>query len=288
MKEYLKEILPERIFKAIFDSDVIQGQLEEIRIRKNRQAYAISSGNNILIDIIAKDSEMQEILSIISNNSLYAHRDTLSKGYITVKSGIRIGIIGRASTEQGNVVGIYDISEFSIRIPNYITINISEIQEIVRKNSVLFYAPPGEGKTTLLRSIIKYIASGSGAKRIGVIDTRDELKFDLDDKELLVSILSGYPRKLGIEIAVRTINSQVIVCDEIGDESEAEAIIKAQGAGVPLIASCHGSSIKDIFSHSGIEKLHKAHIFDYYIGIRRSNNNFAYSIYKWEDANDFI
>ncbi len=288
MKEYLKEILPDRIFKAVFESDVRGGLLEEIRIRKNRQAYIISSGRNILIDIAARESEMQDILSIISNNSLYAHRDTLSKGYITVRSGIRIGIIGRASTEENDVVGIYDINEFSIRIPNSVSVNISEIQEIIGKSSILFYAPPGEGKTTLLRAVIKHISSGRTAKRTGVIDTRDELKFDLDDKALLVSILSGYPRKLGIEIAVRTMNAQIIVCDEIGDEDEAEAIIKAQGAGVPMIASCHGASIEDIFSRSGIAKLHKAHIFDYYIGIKREGNDFLYKVCKWEDANDLI
>ena len=153
----------------------------------------------------------------------------------------------------------------------------------------MIYSPPGEGKTTLLRELIIKLSQGTNAKRIGVIDTRDELAFGLEDGALLVSILSRYPRALGIEIAVRTMNSQIIVCDEIGDIEEANAIIEAQGAGVPLIASCHGKSTKDILSHLGILKLHRAKIFDYYVGIKRANDqNFIYTVTPWEKANELL
>ena len=74
-------------------------------------------------------------------------------------------------------------------------------------------------------------------------------------------------------------NAQIIVCDEIGNERDASAIIDAQGAGIPIIATCHGNSIKDIFSHTGIKNLHKAGIFAYYVGItRKPNFQFYYNI----------
>lgn len=289
MYRQIFEIIPPRISNAIRKSDIDIGFVEEIRIRLNRQAYMIVSGKNILINVIANDDEMQWILKNISHNSLYAFRDTISNGFITVDGGIRVGIIGRASVDSGRIVGVYDISEFAFRFPNNIRINCSDIIPLIQLGSVLFYSPPGVGKTTLLRSITKELSKGRNAQRIGVIDTRGELASTLGEKELLVSILSGYPRKIGIEIAIRTMNSQIIVCDEIGDESDASAIIDAQGAGVPIIATCHGSDICDIFSHTGIRNLHRKRIFKYYVGIERTKDlGFYYDVHSWREANDFI
>ena len=244
---------------------------------------------NILINFIANDDEMLKILKTVSHYSLYAYRDTISNGYISLDNGIRIGIIGNASLENGNIVGVYDISEFAIRLPHSINVECEKMVKLSELGSILIYAPPGVGKTTLLRSMIKKISQGYDAKRVAVVDTRGELCFDLDNKELLVSILSGYPRKKGIEIAVRTMNSEIIFCDEIGDEQDASAIIDAQGAGVPIIASCHGSSLKDILSHSGIHNLHKARIFEHYVGIGRGNKfDFTYQINTWSEVDGYI
>ena len=285
----IQEILPIRAIKEIERNLNQEGLLEEIRIRRNRQAYIIFDSRNITINYIATDDEMLKILKTISHYSLYAYRDTISQGYISLDNGIRIGIIGKASVENGSIVGVYDISEFAIRLPHNIRVECEKMIELSKLGSLLIYAPPGVGKTTLLRSMIYKISQGYSAKRTAVIDTRGELCFDLERKDLLVSVLSGYPRKKGIEIAVRTMNAEVIFCDEIGDEQDASAIIDAQGAGVPIIATCHGSSLKDILSHSGIYNLHKSKIFEHYVGIKRGNRrDFLYQINSWSAANDNI
>ena len=150
---------------------------------------------------------------------------------------------------------------------------------------LLIYAPPGEGKTTLLRSVIKEISRGRQALRCAVIDTRGELSEGISEKDLLVSVLLGYPKRVGIEIAVRSMNAQILVCDEIGAANDAASIIDAHGCGIPLVASCHGGSAEEILNRNGIMMLHKARIFSYYIGIKRKDGDFSYSATSWREAN---
>lgn len=293
MNDVIRDILPKRIMKCISEFHIERGFLEEIRIRRGRQAYIVAGGKNILLDIITTENEINETLLSMCHGSLYAYRDTMINGYISLGDGIRVGVIGRAGVENGKIVGVYDISELSIRLPNRINVSEGEIADLIRDgeriSSVLIYSPPGEGKTTMLRALIKRISTGRNALRTCVIDTREELGFDMKNKNMLISVLSGYPRRIGIEIATRCMNAQIIVCDELGDDAEASVIIDSQIAGVAMVASCHGSGVGDILSHTGILRLHNAGIFDYYIGIKRSGNlEFEYTVNSRKEADEYI
>lgn len=288
MWDKLKEILPIKITDEILKISSQNIRIEEIRIRLNRQAYLITSQGILFLSAKVSVEDIQSILNIITKGSLYAYRDTLVCGYISLDFGIRVGVIGRASIENGEIVGIYDISEFAFRIPNPIEVDCSDIYTYATKYSLLIYSPPGVGKTTLLRALITKLSIGKNAKRLALIDTRNELGIAVTDEKALVSVLSSYPRDIGIEIAIRTMNPQIIICDEIGDMKDASAIIDTQAAGVSIIASCHARSIAELFSHRSIENLHKNGIFDYYIGIERGNNNdFIYSITSRKEGDKY-
>jgi stage III sporulation protein AA len=142
----------------------------------------------------------------------------------------------------------------------------------------------------LLRSVTASLASGTDPLRVAVVDTRGELGFALESAELSADLLTGYPRDLGIEIATRTLSAQLIVCDEIGSPSDAEAILRAGHSGVRLLASAHGVSLSGILRREPMARLHKAHVFGTYVGIRRraEGGEFDYTFTKWEEANGIL
>ena len=140
------------------------------------------------------------------------------------------------------------------------------------------------GKTTLLRALAKEVSSPRYGRHTVIVDTRGELNVELNDPTLNLDVMSGYPRELGIEIAVRTMGAQLIICDEIGSMADAHATLGAANCGVPLIASAHAASVGELLERPAIEILHRAHVFGKYVGLsRRTARGFDYRVTDWRD-----
>lgn len=272
-----------------------RGRIEEIRLRKsNRVCLTLGDAgekrNLILKYEIGKD-ELSDILARMCDGSLYAYSESISKGCISIGGGIRVGVCGRASVENGRIIGVYDISALNIRLPHRcVALDgalLKRINECVaRGEGVLIYSPPGRGKTTLLRSLAYGLSKGDSAMRISLIDSRHELAIDDPDGEShSLDILSGYPKPVGIAIATAFMNPQIIMCDEIGGTEEAQSILEAQNCGVPLIATAHGESTASILRRPAISALHKAGVFGMYVGVSISRSGgFLCDICSYEEA----
>ncbi len=287
--DFIRFALPERVRRDIEEAASKQKRVEELRLHCGRRVTLTSSGRNIPTSAVLTRQEIDRTLTRLCDGSVYAFRDTIAEGYIGLRGGVRVGVCGRAAISGGKICGVYDIDTLVLRIPHPSPSLGGEIVELIRKDEfiggVLIYSPPGVGKTTLLRSLAKLMSSGEGAVRVSVIDTRGELGYSLGDPSLCLDILSGYPKHIGISIASRTLSPQVIICDEIGTRAEAEAICEAQGCGVPLIATAHASSVRELLGRSGMGLLHKSGCFSNYIGLSRSGGfGFSYDICKREDA----
>lgn len=286
----LAEQLPYRLTDEI--RRVARSPIEEIRLRAERCATLTVAGENLRLQTVLRGDELAELVTRFCGGSLYAHRDAIAQGFLSLPEGIRVGVCGRAAVENGRVVGIYDVTGLNIRLPCRVHRYGAEICRLLQVSgeSVLIYAPPGEGKTTLLRGVAARMASGDRPRRVVVIDTRGELGFALEDPQLCLDVLLGYPRGLGIEIAARTMNAQLILCDEIGDPAEAEAILGAQNCGVPFVATAHGDHVAGLLRRTGIRRLHEARAFAYYVGIRRPfmGGEFEYTVTRWEEADGNI
>lgn len=289
--EQVSALLPYRLTDEIRRTGC--GRIEEIRIRRGGCASLTCGGQNILLDFKASSEQMDSLLMGLCSGSMYAHTESIKQGYVSLEGGIRAGVCGRAAVEDGRIIGVNEISSVCIRLPHDTPKSVgAEIASLVRQGAgVLIYSPPGVGKTTVLRGAAALLASGSRPLRVAVVDTRWELGSALHGPRLSVDILSGYPRRQGIEIASRTLGAQVIVCDEIGDAEEASSILSAHNCGVPLLASAHGMSMEQLMKRPGIAALHAAHVFGWYVGLERRSGadfEFEYQVADAEAADAFL
>lgn len=291
LPSFLRALLPARLVEELLT--IRCERIEEIRLRRERAVSLTCGRKNIMLRSVLSGDEMEELLCAICNNSLYAHGSTINNGYVTLEGGVRVGICGSATVEGDRIIGVHSVSSMNIRIPSRSIDVGSRVCELFEEyggtRGLLIYSPPGEGKTTLLRAIAKRLSGGGRARRVCLIDTRGELAYGTEGRELCLDVLSGYPRELGIEIATRTMNAQLIICDEIGETHEAQKIISVQNCGVPFIASAHADSIEFLLLRTGIRRLHTARVFGAYIGIRRSSGfDYRYTVTDWSEADALL
>ncbi len=286
----LSALLPHRLTDALRRSTA--PRVEELRLHANREATVTAAGRSFPLGVTLGADEMQTLLQGMCAGSLYAHSETIRQGYLSLPDGIRVGVCGTAATDAGQVIGVREITGLTVRIPHRTEVDASPILRALSEDGsmrgALIFAPPGVGKTTLLRAIAALASSPCHAIRTVAVDTRAELRFGLDAQDLLLDILVGYPRALGIEIAVRSLGAQLIVCDEIGSAEDADAILSAANCGVPLVASTHARSLGELLDRPAIATLHRAGVFDLYVSLSRVGNRFSYEISRRCDVSGGI
>lgn len=293
LPEKLYDVFPSELLFAL-ETVLSKMPVDEIRLRTDRRVWITSGEKNVPLELTLGRAQIDSIVDVLCDGSLYAHADTVRRGYIRMDGGIRVGIVGRAAVENGGIIGVYDVSALCFRLPRRVYRVGSPICKLVRsigaEGGVLVYSRPGQGKTTLLRSVCYSLASGEPPMRIAIVDTRGELGFSLEGNELGIDLLTDYPRHTGLEIAARTMNAQLAVCDEIGGDEEVDTIIGLLNCGVPLLATAHASSIRMLLRRDGFVRLHRARVFGAYVGISRQGNekDYTYVITSWEEANEYF
>lgn len=260
--------------------------VNEIRLRAGRPAILMENGREFFIRGDGAYTEhmdqawqpdrqaLQEIISHLCQYSLYAYEDELRQGYITVEGGHRVGIVGQAVRENtGSIRTIKHISAINIRIAHQVLgAAAPALPYIYRKgcmHNTLIVSPPGCGKTTLLRDLVRQISSGNAygpARTVGVVDERSEIagcymgqpQNDLGPRS---DVLDACPKALGMMMLLRSMSPAVLAVDELGSGEEIKAVRMAASCGVSLVATIHGMDRQDVLGKPGMGDLLEEGIF---------------------------
>lgn len=230
--------------------------MQELRLRINAPPEIVMNFQSVFLK---RHIQREDISFVVNTASRYSPwtAASMAKGYLTAQGGHRIGICGEAICKDGVVTGIRDISSLNIRIAR----DFPGIGEAVlsAKGSVLILGPPGWGKTTLLRDMIRCLSRYSC---VSVVDERAELFPEGVTGGKRMDILTGVPKHVGIEMVLRSMGPEWIAVDEITAASDCEAILQAYGCGVRLIATAHGSSLEDFYRRTVYKPLVNNRIFE--------------------------
>lgn len=254
------------------------GKLEEIRLRGNKPLSLKFGQEQETTDYIVSQQEILQAFEKICESSIYSYRKQICDGYITIRGGNRVGIVGSAVVDNGQVININYISSLNFRIASQrIGCSNKVIEDIIDNENdniynTLIVSPPGCGKTTLLRDIIRNISNGIkvigfSGKTVGVVDERGEIAamykgIPQNDIGIRTDVIDNMPRPEAMRILVRSMAPDVIACDEIGSVEDIKAINYAMCSGVKGIFTVHGKDLEEINRNTELSKLLKNNVFE--------------------------
>ena len=258
-------LLPESIRAAAERAALPRERTEEFRLRVSRPPTAlIGERETPLRSVPVTAEELQCVLDAATQCSFHAAADELRRGFISARGGVRVGVCGTAVTD-GAVRVLREISSVSIRIPRQIRTAGAGIMESLKCASVLILSPPGAGKTTFLREIVR-VTSDAG-ERVGLADERGEIaavwrgapQFDVGAH---TDVLSGAPKAEAALMLLRAMNPRVIALDEISAPEDVSAVLRVAGCGVRVFATAHAASVEALRARRMYREVLEAGIFD--------------------------
>ena len=68
-------------------------------------------------------------------------------------------------------------------------------------------------------------------------------------------VIDNVPKPIGINMLIRSMAPQIIICDEIGSKEDIEAIEKMACSGVKGIFTAHSASIEEVFQNVNLKRM---------------------------------
>lgn len=271
-----------------------QSRAEELRLRMGRpMSVVFSEEERPLGKLAVKAEELEQLIEISSRASLHTVLDQVCRGYLTIEGGHRIGLCGTATLRNGEIHSLSRLSSANLRIARQVRgVSESILDSLCptgRLASTLILAPPGMGKTTLLRDLVRRVSDGDGCtpQRVSLADERGEVAALYNGMPQLevgsrTDVVEGCPKAQGLMLLLRAMNPQVLAVDEITAPEDVQALKMAFGCGVTLLATAHGAERGDLERRALYRPLLEERMIQRLVSIRRLNGRRDYQVEELE------
>lgn len=266
----LSQVLPTDVITSIRLAKIDTDKITEIKLKQNMPIALTINGQTIAIKSnIINQREIEEILLKLCKNSMAAFEDEIAQGFVTIDGGHRVGIGGEFYLDKTTAKYILrQVSSLNIRIARENVYFLNQDKLCIGEfKSVLLAGAPHSGKTSLAKCCVKELCK---KYRVVICDERNEIA----DENVNCDVIRGVSKSVAIGMATRTLNPQLIVCDEIGSLEETKQILSAINTGVKFICTAHGESLNQLEQRPNIALLLQSKIFEKIVFLKQRAGDF--------------